>query len=179
MIKELKNIKLFEYYVSTKPIKKVLSKNKLKHSKRVANNTSYMIYSEDVYNAALYHDFLEKGGSDTILKTIVSEYSYELIQALSHSDNESVIKALKNKLIGKSEKFINDIIIIKLADRADNLKRRANDRSLNKEYIKKSIKLIQYLYDSYTGDSPNISKFINNKITNIHKEFKKELIINI
>ncbi len=174
---KLKHINLFEYYVSTKPIKKVLSKSKLKHSKRVANNTTKMVHSEDVYNAGLYHDFLEKGGDVIVLKNIVNEYTYDLIIALSHDEDGSVLKTIKKNLLGKDIQFINDIVVIKLCDRADNLKRRLKENNLSKDYVKKSVKLIQHLYDIYQGDKTTITKFINKKILPLHKKFQKKLIL--
>ena len=167
---------LFEYYVTTKPIKKVMSKSKLKHSKRVANNTKYMIYSEDVYNSALYHDFIEKGGDTNILKSIVSEYSFQLIDTLTHNIDDDVLSILKTKLIGKNTKFVNDIIIIKLSDRADNIKRKSKEGILTKKYVQKSVELIQYLYDNFIGDKDKLKNFIENKILPYHKKFSNEII---
>lgn len=171
-------IKLFEKFVSSKPIKKVMSRYKYEHSKRVANLTKELTISEDVYNSALYHDFLERGGKIEDTRKILSFYSYQLILALSHEEDEDTLTSLMIKLQGKSQEFINNIVYIKLCDRVDNLKTRFINNKLKSKYIKKSSKLIQFLYDSFEGDKSILDSFIEKHIFSIIPKMREELILN-
>jgi hypothetical protein len=170
-------IKLFEKFVDTLPIKNVMSKSKFEHSKRVASLVKQLSDSIDVYNGALYHDFLERGGSEIQTKSILSYYTYQLVNALSHRDDEDTLEALKRNLNDKSQLFINDIVIIKLGDRTDNLITRVKEDRLKKKYIKKSAKLIQFLYDSYLGDKSKINDFIENNIFSSIPSMRDRIIL--
>lgn len=160
-------IKLFEKFITSRPIRKVMSRYKYKHSKRVANLTKELTNSEDVYNSALYHDFLERGGKAEDTKKVLSFNSYQLILTLSHDEDEDTLTALMNSLHGKPQEFINNIVYIKLCDRTDNLKTRFNNDRLKNKYIKKSAKLIQFLYDSFEGDKSILDSFIEKHIFSI------------
>jgi hypothetical protein len=160
-------IKLFEKFISSRPIRKTMSRYKYKHSKRVANLTKELSKSEDVYSGALYHDFLERGGDDKKSMDILSFHSYQLVKTLSHDDDEDTLQALMNSLEGKPQEFINDIVYIKLCDRTDNLKTKFNNDRLKNKYIKKSSNLIQFLYDSFEGDKTQLESFIEKHIFNI------------
>ncbi len=151
-------------YVDMKHAKRVLPNKKLKHSKRVGELTKLIKDDVDIYSAAVYHDFLERGGEFTDMEEILSPYALELVQILTNDTDEDTLHKLKFALSGKPQKFINDILIIKLCDRCDNLKKREFKNILNKSYIKKSAELIQWIWDSYKGDKTKIKMFIDNTI---------------
>ena len=171
-------IKLFEKFITSRPIRKVMSRYKYKHSKRVANLTKEFTNSEDVYNSALYHDFLERGGEKSETRKILSFSSYELVLALSHDEDEDTLESLKTSLHDKPQEFINNIVYIKLCDRTDNLKTKFSNDNLKSKYIKKSSKLIQFLYDSFEGDKTPLDSFIEKHIFNIIPKMREMLILN-
>jgi len=169
-------IKIFEKFITSRPIRKVMSRYKYKHSKRVANLTKELSNSEDVYNSALYHDFLERGGKIEDTRKVLSFHSYQLVLALSHDEDEDTLTSLKIALQDKPQEFINDIVCIKLCDRTDNLKTRLDEDRLKRKYIKKSTKLIQYLYDSFEGDKSILDSFIEKHIFSIIPKMREELL---
>ena len=171
-------IKLFEKFISRRPVRKVMSLYKYEHSKRVAKLTKELSSSDDVYYGALYHDFLEKGGSEEESKKVLSFKSYELIISLSHDDDEDTLTALITSLQDKPQDFINNIIYIKLCDRTDNLKTRFSNDKLKNKYIKKSAKLIQFLYDSFEGDKSILDSFIEKHIFSIIPKMIEKVILN-
>ena len=146
---------LFEFYDFVKD-KTPLSKKKIKHSKRVAKLVKTLSDSDDVYYAALYHDFIEGGGDLKNLNKTSTYQSFRMILALTKNDGDDTLGSLKKNLFGQEQKFINDVIKIKLCDRYDNLKKRNKNDELSKKYLKKSIKLVRYLYESYVGSDKYI-----------------------
>ena len=88
---------LLEYLdVDMKKIKKVLPTKKLKHSKRVADLTRLLNDNPDIYSAAVYHDFLERGGEKSDMKKILSPYSIQLVKVLSNETDEDTLTKLKS-----------------------------------------------------------------------------------
>ena len=80
-----------------KTLKKSMPLQKVKHSKRVANLIKVLTTSQDVHNAALYHDFLERGGNIDVLKNKISLYSIKLVEFLTYYDND--IKLSKHEFL--------------------------------------------------------------------------------
>lgn len=156
---------LYEYgNVNIKPAKKVLSDKKFKHSKRVAELTKILKDENYIYSAAIYHDFLERGGTLEELKNLVPKESIEIIEILTNDTDESTILKLKSKLEGKSINVINDVLLIKLCDRCDNLKIRYNNKELKSNYIDKSAELIQWIYQTYSGDKLKLKQFLQKEM---------------
>lgn len=151
-------------YVDMKHAKRVLPNKKLKHSKRVGEMTKLIKDDVDVYSAAVYHDFLERGGEFKDMEEILTPYALELVKILTNDTDEDTLNKLKFALAGKPQTLINDILIIKLCDRCDNLKKREFKNDLNKGYLKKSAELIQWIWDSYSGDKSKIKAFIDHNI---------------
>ncbi len=147
-------------YIDLQQIKKVLPSKKFKHSKRVAELTKQIKDDKDIYSAAVYHDYLERGGAEGDMEHILSKYALELVNILTNDTDDDALLKLQIRLSGKSQDIKNDILIIKICDRADNLKRRAFKNILSKNYIKKSAELIQWIYDSYKGDKNILKYFI-------------------
>jgi len=125
---------------------KDLKKSKQKHSKRVANLTRQLSLSEDVYNAAFYHDYLERVGNHNRLTRVISFRSYTLVNILTHKEDVDTLSDLKKKMKFISKGLREEVIIIKICDKTDNLIKRKQDGELKKKYIYKSADLINYLY---------------------------------
>ncbi len=175
-MKEILNFKnyLLEY-VDMKHVKKILSGNKLKHSKRVGELTKLIKDDKDVYSAAVYHDFLERGGEMKDMSNILTPYALDLVKLLTNEDNDDTLIKLKNSLSNKPQTIINDILIIKLCDRCDNLKKRVFKNIITKAYINKSAELIQWIWDSYKGDKIIIKKFIETQILPFIPKISKKI----
>ena len=165
----MKRFKEFIFEVTKtdiKILKKSMPVEKVKHSKRVANLVKLLSTSPDVYNAALYHDFLERGGSIERLRNKISVYSLKLVEFLTYYDND--IKISKNKSLDiLKERFRNidlksknHIIEIKICDRIDNLLRKKQENKLSEKYLLKSQELFDFLISSYDGKKDILLKFV-------------------
>lgn len=172
----MKGFKEFIFEVTKtdiKTLKKNMPVQKVKHSKRVANLVKLLTKSQDVYNAALYHDFLERGGSNEKLKNMVSSYSIKLVEFLTYYDND--VKLSKNKSLDiLKERFKdldtktkNDIIEIKICDRIDNLLRKKELNKLSNKYLIKSQELFDFLLNSYEGKNNSLLNFIQKNLLKI------------
>lgn len=161
--------------IDTKSVKKVMPIKKFKHSKRVAELTKLLKNNVDVYSAAVYHDFLERGGSKKDMKKILSPYAFELVKVLTNENKEDTLNKFKKMFGYTGGEFLNDIIIIKLCDRTDNLKKRSIKNTLDKEYIKSSVELIQWMWDKYKGDKSKIKNFIEFNIFPYVPKIRKKL----
>lgn len=156
-----------------KTLKKSMPLQKVKHSKRVANLIKLLTTSQDVHNAALYHDFLERGGNIDVLKNKISLYSIKLVEFLTYYDND--IKLSKNKSLDILKdrfkdidtKTKNDIIEIKICDRIDNLIRKKELNKLTDKYLIKSEELINFLISSYDGGKSLLINFIQSNFPEI------------
>ncbi len=164
-------------YVDMKFVQKVLPTKKLEHSKRVADLTKLIKDNDDIYAAAIYHDFLERGGKEQDMREILSPYALQLVHILTNDTDEDTLYKLKSVLSGKSQKMIDDILIIKLCDRCDNLKRRVFKNDLSKNYTKKSAELIQWIWNSYKGDKTKIEEFIVDNIFPFVPKLTKKLLL--
>lgn len=157
--------KYYEYHTYQIKDLKVMPNRKINHSKNVAKLVKTLTNSIDVYDAALYHDYLERGGKEKKAKKVLSYYAHKLVLALTkqkfkNTKKISTLDDLKMKFETFSNTFKNDVIYIKLCDRTDNLNKRMKSGKISKKYIKKSIDLIQFLYDNYIGDKDKIKNFI-------------------
>ena len=156
-----------------KTLKKNMPIDKVKHSKRVSNLVKILTKSDDVVNAALYHDFLERGGTIDKLKTIISSYSVKLVEFLTNYDNDA--KLSKNKSLDSLKEIFknidnktkNDIIEIKICDRIDNLLRKKNLDKLTDKYLIKSQELFNFLISSYDGRKSILIDLIQTNISDI------------
>ena len=154
-------------YLDTKEMKyakNVLPTKKLKHSKRVAELTKLIKDNKDIYSASVYHDFLERGGEVKDMSKILSPYALLLVKDLTNENDEDTYQKLKKSISGKTKGFVDDLLTIKLCDRTDNLKKRVFKNSLNKNYLNKSIELIQFIYDNYNGNKQVLLNFMENQL---------------
>lgn len=160
-------------FVDYKQVKSVMPSKKFKHSKRVGELTKLIKDDETVYSAAIYHDFLERGGDIEDMTLILEPHALELVKSLTNYDNEEPIKKLKEGIIGKDNNFINDFLIVKLCDRTDNLKKRIMENKLKKDYLKKSVEIIQFIIDNYKGDISKIKQFVETQLFPYNDKLRK------
>lgn len=149
-------------YKFDKVLKRVLPKGKVKHSKRVADRLKKL--PKEVQYAALFHDYIERGGDPVMLQQILPDSSYQLVKLMTSESGESPIKTIQKRLSEiKNEDLKNFLILIKMADRKDNYEKRKRKNILTDKYIKKTKKLVSFLLQSYTGDFNLILDILNNK----------------
>ena len=168
----------------------VMGKGKRKHSMRVSSNVASVSSDKDVVLGALFHDYVERHPNckefECLDELPVSKKSVALIRALSsvnkninpNAANEPLehMKAVFNpedpkKLLPQG--VLNNLVMIKVGDRVDNLNRRIHDEGkVGKGYLKKSIDLISWLQAQYKGDSP---EKIDNLLDALEKKLSKKV----
>jgi hypothetical protein len=140
-------------------LRNVLPNRKVKHSVRVANKVSHL--PPTVQDAALFHDYIERGGSIDDIKYELQPESIELINLLTNETGESVYTHVKKTLESiEDDQLRNFLILIKIADRRDNYTKRLRKRTLTKKYKTKTKKLLKYLISKYTGSKSHLKKVI-------------------
>jgi ArsR family metal-binding transcriptional regulator len=80
----------------------------------------------------------------------VSDKVVRVVSALSMKSG-SVLDHLKEVIPSLSEEEANSVMIIKMSDRIDNLETRIQNNRLNDKYREKSMNLLRYIKDNYTG----------------------------
>ena len=151
-----------------KPILKELPKKKIKHSINVANELKD--HNKTAIYAALGHDYLERGGNleeliDHLILNDIPLNVIRIIKALSQDDhidseNEPLTHISHELSQLHNDDIKNTIILIKLSDRLDNIKKKLRTGKLTKKYIKKSINLCDFLSNEYTGSDAIFYKLI-------------------
>lgn len=140
-------------------LRSVLTNKKLKHSIRVADKVSHL--PPEVQDAALFHDFVEGGGSIYDIAYKLSPESIQLINLLTNENDESVLTHVKHTLSTiTDENLKNFLILIKIADRKDNYNKRIKRNKLTKKYKEKTKKLLKFLIRAYTGDKKHLKKIL-------------------
>ncbi|CAG7581543.1 MAG: putative hydrolase [uncultured marine phage] len=163
-------IRIYEF-LDTSAMKE-LKKAKRDHSKRVADLTKQLSNSEDIYNAAYYHDYLERSGNREKMGEVLSFYSHTLVILLTNKEGEDALHSLKKKLKGSNKKIKDDTIIIKTCDRIDNLLKRKREGKLTKKYIRKSADLFKYMYNNYSRQK-QLKKFIKKNLLSEMPELRR------
>lgn len=166
-----------------------MPRGKLKHSKRTLQIVKNANKTRDAWMAAAFHDYLERGGD---IETAKSEFSLSdratnIIRHLSDTEgNEEEINnaplshmksILSNPSIPDGEKEI--VILIKIADRLDNLYRRIRSGGVGKNYAAKSQELLQFLfvfyYQNYGKDKSIKKMFARYKEIDVQIKAKRQL----
>lgn len=138
---------------------KVLNKNKVKHSMRVVSHLDKL--PKHVKIAAIYHDFIENGGDENWLYNNVNSESIKLIRHLSIEDGSTPLEHLKSVISSiEDEDEKNFVILIKIADRLDNFKKRIRKNELSEKYRKKTKKLLEFLIFNYTGNKKILKRLL-------------------
>ena len=138
-----------------------LPKKKQEHSIRVAKHLHEIGADDASIYAGLTHDYLERGGTPKYLAKQVKKKDLpdEVIPVVHGMSQEEEIDAeneplehIKQTLATADDEHKNIIVVTKIADRIDNLRKRmAEDGKIGKKYLKKSVDLVQYLVSQYTG----------------------------
>ncbi len=149
-----------------KPVLKSLSPAKQRHSKEVARSLSKAGVGSAGIRAGLSHDYLEAGGDLEKLSKRLGKYNnssrtLQVVQALSNDEktdrdggDNPPLEHLQAVLSTSQmdEKTKNLIILVKLSDRLDNLKKRVRRNELSKNYVRKSTDLVKFCLSQYTGN---------------------------
>jgi hypothetical protein len=108
--------------------------------------------------AAIFHDYLERGGDHSVLNQLnLSPDSISVINALtSDKGEEDPLTHMQEVLPQLNQKLRNIVILIKLSDRIDNLRRRMGAGGIGWKYLAKSSSLMNYLFRAYSGDPSNL-----------------------
>ena len=162
LIVELKFSKAIERMA---PLLATMPRGKAKHSIRAAKNVHKAGGGKRAVYTTILHDFIERGGDINHLSDHIEELGLPkdivlAVHSLS-SDEKTESNTLENEpllhlqsiLPAINEKEIRDIIIIaKMGDRIDNLKKRIRKfGKIGKNYKRKSIELLDFLVSNYTG----------------------------
>lgn len=167
-----------------KALNATMKSRKVKHSCQVAELVTKLTSDEDVYNAALYHDYIERGGDEEYLRILTSDYTVELVMALTKTDADAeevetknaTLEILKRRMDDLPHSMHDDIIMIKICDRIDNLLKRQRREVLNKDYVRKSGQLLQFLYDqSSLSYHTKITKLLTKKLLKAYPKMGKRL----
>jgi (p)ppGpp synthase/HD superfamily hydrolase len=160
---------------SKKTFHKTLNQKKKIHSKNVRNLACKMGCDNDTEQAALFHDFIENGGSPKKLKNLVSPTAFGLIKDMTNKKNKDVLKSIKQKLKNADDNKKINLIKIKLADRAENVQTRIKENRLKLKYINKTAELVNYLYQEYPDNKNKIKVFIIKNFINKSTPLKRRI----
>lgn len=139
-----------------------LPKKKQKHSIRVAKHLHSIGADDASVYAGLTHDYLERGGdAKTLAKHVdkkdLPDEVVPVVHGLSQdeeidADNEPLEHIRQTLATTDDEEQRNIIIITKIADRIDNLRKRLRkDGKIGRKYMSKSLELAEFLVKSFTG----------------------------
>lgn len=139
-----------------------LPKKKQKHSIRVAKHLHEIGADDASVYAGLTHDYLERGGdAKTLAKHVdkkdLPDEVVPVVHGLSQdeaidADNEPLEHIKQTLAATDDEEQRNIIIITKIADRIDNLRKRLKrDGKIGSKYLNKSLELVEFLAQSYSG----------------------------
>lgn len=131
---------------------------KVRHSLRVANMVSHL--PKKVRYAAAFHDYLERGGDISALKGKLHKDTINLVKLLTSDDNDDPLTHIKKAIKGVNPDLKNFLILIKMADRKDNFEKRKRQNKLTKKYKDKTLKLISFLLQNYSGDPKLMDKLL-------------------
>lgn len=135
---------------------------KVEHSLRVGSTVAKSGLGSEEVEAAILHDYIERGGDLTKLADLgVSEKALKLMKMLSIQEKtpgmddtaevqHHIELMLSDPHIDQHSKDV--AIIIKCADRIDNLAKRIKANKLEPHYLAASRKLFTTLLKSYHGD---------------------------
>lgn len=150
---------------------------KVDHSMRVGATAAKAGLGEEEVEAAVLHDYIERGGDLSVLvdKLHVKPRTIAIIKMLSIDEKSPgmddtkevqhhIEQMLADSKLDQHDK--NVAIIIKCADRIDNVKKRIKKGKLTPEYRAASLRLFQTLLQAYTGPDVHVKhiKLMLNKL---------------
>lgn len=152
---------------SLKSALQFMPKKKVQHSLRVGATAAKAGLPGEGVEAAVLHDYIERGGDMSKLEKLrLHPKTLRIIQMLSltektpGADDTAVVQhhieqMLSDPSLDQHDKDI--AIIVKCADRIDNLKKRIREKKLTPEYRTASMRLFNTLTSAYRGDHSIIS----------------------
>jgi hypothetical protein len=158
-------------------LKPIMGKEKRKHSIGVGQEIAQLGLSPDAQNAAYFHDYVERGGDVRTLigKLKLSPLSIKIIKMLTGTGDplQHMMKVLYDPDIDDETK--NLAILVKIADRINNLDRRTEEGKLTKKYLEKSRELLIELFKWYSGDlSPALT--LRKRLRDLGIKIKKKYL---
>lgn len=177
-----------EYKALRSTLRAQMPRGKVQHSVRVGDNLVRAgIKTRDVVDAGLFHDFLERGGDiRTAARTLgFSDATIRLINLLSNDEKYEnpylgngpllhIQHVLSDPSIDPNTK--NYVILIKIADRIDNLNRRLDMGNLSRSYMRKSKELLTWLFQQYHGD-PAEAMALRKRLKDFGIKIKKKHVL--
>jgi hypothetical protein len=132
-----------------------------------------------VVMAALFHDFLERGGDHSVLEKLgLPSGTIQVIDVLtSDKGDEYPLEHLQKVLPTLDENLKNMVILIKLSDRIDNLSKRVDAGGIGNNYMNKSNELVKWLFQQYTGD-PSYLMILRKRLKALGIKAKKKYMQN-
>ena len=167
-------------------LRQVLPARKVLHSFKVGATTAAAGTSNHAVEAALLHDYVEHGGNlgNLAFKLNLSGRVVQMVQALSNDEKDvgsnaplvHLQKILNDPQIDNGTR--NEIILIKLSDRIDNLRKRIKAGGVGDRYLLKSKELCKYLFQQYAGD-PKSALILRQRLKDLGLVIKKRHLWNI
>jgi len=154
------------------PLLQTMPKARIRHSERVAKVLNKAKVGKVGVYTGLLHDYLERGGDLYTLSQHIDELKLppQIVQAVhALSDDEKNVETKPNQplmhlqdiLHGITDDDLRNIVILaKLSDRLDNLKKRGKRGKIGVKYRAKSLDLINWLSHNYTGKSKPLHKML-------------------
>ncbi len=155
------------------PLLRTMNRQKRRHSKNVAKMLHKVGASKTAVFSGALHDYLERGGNLETLSNHIDEFNLprqviDIVNSLSYDENNVGdennqplvhLQSVMSSLVDPDIK--NMIVLVKLSDRIDNLKKRYNRKGkINNRYRQKSTELVQYLVSQYTGKQKYLNKLL-------------------
>ncbi len=135
-----------------------LNRNKLAHSIAVARRLHKAGADQTAIDAGLLHDVSERGGDAARLYASLPAETTAILKALhvDETDAEGVenlpLVHLREALPQLPSTAVrNFALLVKLADRVDNLWKRRRVGKVGKNYRRKSHELLEFIADEYSG----------------------------
>jgi len=159
-----------------------MPKRKVSHSFRVGATVAKAGLPRKFVDAAVLHDYLERGGDPALIAKLgLSKRAVQIINLLSIDekipgmDDNSIVYHHVQTMLQDQEldrKTKNIAIVIKCSDRLDNITKRVKIRRLTRDYWDKSMRLLQLLISSYNG-KPKWLKYILKKLRILQAQVEK------
>lgn len=160
---------------ATEKVKALLAtmpKHKRKHSIRVGKKLHKAGAGKAGVYAGLLHDYLERGGDvrrllDHSQEFGISQQAIEAVKILSMDEkngdsveNQPLIHMQQVLPTLADPEMRNIVILAKMADRLDNLTKRARSGKIGRNYRLKSDQLVSFLQSQYSGKQRPLLKLI-------------------
>lgn len=173
-LSSITEVRFSKAYGKVQPLLSVMPAGKRKHSRRAAKELHKAgVGSKGIYSALL-HDYLERGGDIETLASHIYDLGLppdiiSIVGSLSSDEKQEPTEGNEplehmRQVIGSIDDadLRNIMILVKMSDRIDNLRKRARKRGkIGKKYGKKSQELVNFLLSNYSGKRKHMRKLLN------------------